>query len=157
MIGDFGSGSGHFAIAMAKIIGDYGKILAVDVREISLEFIRSRAKMENLSNIDYIRANLEINGATGIANGALDLVILITVLSQSNKKEEILKEALRTLKRDGKLLIVEWVQTGPAFASSHEYRITKEEMQKITEGAGFKLDKELDVKSFHYGLLFTKQ
>ncbi|KKP98626.1 MAG: Type 11 methyltransferase [Parcubacteria group bacterium GW2011_GWD2_38_12] len=156
MIGDFGAGSGHFAIAMAKIVGNYGKIFAIDVREASLESVRSRARMANLANINYIRANLEIAGATEIADGILDLVILITVLSQSNKKEEILKEALRVLKRGGKLLVVEWSQTGPAFASSHEYRITKEDMQKIIEGVGFKLDKELDVKSFHYGFLFVK-
>lgn len=156
MIGDFGAGSGHFGIAMAKIVGNYGKIFAVDVRGASLEAVRSRARMSNIANINYIRANLEIIGATGIADGILDLVILITVLSQSNKKEEILKEALRVLKREGKLLMVEWAQTGPAFASSHEYRITKEDMQKIVESVGFKLDKELDVKSFHYGLLFSK-
>lgn len=156
LVGDFGAGSGHFAVAIAKIIGNYGKVFAVDVRDASLDSVKSRARFANLTNIVPIRANLEIIGATGIADESLDFIILVTVLSQSNKKEDVLKEAARTLKREGKLFIVEWAQTGPAFSSAHEYRIPKEEMQHITEGIGFKLDKEVNVKSFHYSLLFVK-
>ena len=156
LIGDFGAGSGHFAVAMAKIVGNYGKVFAVDVRDASLEAVRSRARMSNLTNVNTVRANLEIVGSTGIGDGTLDFVVLITVLSQSNKKEEVLKESFRALKRGGKLVIVEWAQTGPAFASSHEFRVTKEEMQSLTERNGFQLEKNLDVRSFHYGLLFVK-
>lgn len=156
LVGDFGAGSGHFAVAIAKIVGNYGKVFAVDVRDASLDSVKSRARMANLTNIVPIKANLEVIGSTNIAEESLDLVILVTVLSQSNKKEEVLKESLRTLKRDGKLLVVEWVQTGEAFASAHEYRIPKEEMQKIVESIGFKMERDVDVKSFHYGLLFIK-
>lgn len=156
LIGDFGAGSGHFAMAMAKIVGNYGKVFAVDVRDASLEAVRSRARMSNLTNINTIRADLEVVGSTGIAESALDFVMLITVLSQSNKKEEVLKESFRALKRGGKLVIVEWAQTGPAFSSSQEHRISREEMQSLAERNGFQLEKDLDVKSFHYGLLFSK-
>lgn len=156
LIGDFGAGSGHFAVAMAKMVGDYGKVFAVDVRDASLEAVRSRARMANLTNVNTVRANLEVVGSTGIAEGALDFVVLITVLSQSNNKEEILKESLRVLKRGGKLVIVEWIQTGPAFSSSHEFRITREEMQSLAERNGFQFEKDLEVKSFHYGLLLVK-
>lgn len=156
LVGDFGAGSGHFAVAIAKIVGNYGKVFAVDVRDASLDAVKSRARMANLTNINTTKANLETVGGTGIPEGSLDYVILITVLSQSNKKEDILKEALRTIKREGKLLLVEWIQTGAAFAAAHEFRISKEEMRNLAEGVGFKLEKELDVKSFHYGFLFVK-
>lgn len=156
LVGDFGTGTGHFAIAVGKVVGNYGKVFAIDVRDAALDSVKSRARMENLTNIMTIKADLEKIGSTGIADSSLDFVILITVLSQSNNKEEILKESHRTLKRDGKLVVVEWAQTGPAFASAHEYRISKEDLQKIAESVSFKLEKELDVKSFHYGLLFIK-
>lgn len=156
LVGDFGAGSGHFAVAIAKIVGNYGKVFAVDVRDASLDAVKSRARMTNLTNINIIKANLEVLGATGIADGSLDYVILITVLSQSNKKEDILKEAFRAIKREGRLLLIEWIQTGAAFAAAHEYRIAKEEMRNLAESTGFKLEKELDVKSFHYGFLFVR-
>ncbi len=156
LVGDFGAGSGHFAVAIAKIVGNYGKVFAVDVRDASLDAVKSRARMTNLTNINTIKADLEVLGSTGIPDDSLDLVVLITVLSQSNKKEDILKEAERVLKRDGKLLIVEWAQTGPAFAAVHEFRLQKEEMRQLVEKSGLKLDRELDVKSFHYGFLFIK-
>lgn len=156
LVGDFGAGSGYFAASIGKIVGSYGKVFAVDIREASLDAVKSRVRMANLTNVVPIRANLEVMGSTGIADNTLDLVILITVLSQTSSKEAILKESLRTIKRDGRLLIVEWAQTGSAFAASHEYRLPKEDVKKIAEDAGFKFEKEIDVKSFHYGLLFVR-
>lgn len=155
-IGDFGVGSGHFTIEVAKIVGNYGKVFAVDIREAALESVKSRARLENMANIVPIRANLEVAGSTGIADDSLDLVLLITVLSQTNKKDDILKESFRTLKRGGMLVLIDWAEGGVAFDVSAEYRATKEEMQKLAQNAGFRLDKEIDVKSFHYGLLFIK-
>lgn len=155
-VGDFGVGSGHFTVEIAKIVGNYGKVFAVDIREAALESVRSRARLENMANIVPIRANLEVADSTGIADDSLDFVLLITVLSQSNKKEEILKESLRTLKRGGTLVLIDWAQGGVAFDVSAEYRATKEEMQKLAKDAGFQFSKEFDVKSFHYGLLFVK-
>ena len=33
-VGDLGSGSGHYALSVARIVGEHGRVYAVDVQEL---------------------------------------------------------------------------------------------------------------------------
>ena len=79
IVADFGCGSGHITILMAEQVGgknrDQGKVYAVDVMEQPLEFVRSRATSEMLTNIETVRANLEVIGSTKIPPESVELVM----------------------------------------------------------------------------------
>ena len=80
----------------------------MDILRTALETISKRAHAENLANIKTVWSNLEIFGATKIEAGSLDVGLLINTLYQSHKRAEILRESIRLLKKNGKLVIVEW-------------------------------------------------
>ncbi len=89
----------------------------------------------------------------------MDLVILANILYQSKKKKEILKEAKRVLKNNGKIALIEWLtdaSLAPKGDSGWEM-LPKEKAQHMAEAEGLDLDSELDIKeSQHYGLVFRK-
>ena len=49
---DVGSGDGFFTIPAAKIVGDEGRVYALDVDEEAIALLRKKALEEKLMNID---------------------------------------------------------------------------------------------------------
>lgn len=155
-IADFGCGAGFFTILMAKAVGAEGEVFAIDVQKSSLESVGNKAKTEGVVNIKNVWADLEIFGSTKIAADSMDLVLLSNTLFQSNKKEDILKEARRILAPEGKLVVIDWKPEALKVGPKDGYRIHKDNLIKIAEGLEFKLEKEFNAGDYHYGLIFTK-
>ena len=153
-VADFGCGHGYFSIPLAKIF-DQGTIYALDVVEEALQAVESRAGLEKVDNIKIIHCNLEVSESSGLADNSVDLVVLANILFQSQKKSAILKEAKRVLKQGGQLVLIEWID-GSSLAPKQGWLISKEEAQQIVEGKGMILDRELEMDSQHYGLVFKK-
>ncbi|MBU2415976.1 class I SAM-dependent methyltransferase, partial [Patescibacteria group bacterium] len=121
-----------------------------------LEVISKRAKLENLNNIQTIWSNLELFAATKIESGSIDIALLINTLHQSHKRAEILREAVRMLKKEGKLMVVEWDNISSPFGPPPEERV-KIDLIKITaQKLGLKLEDEFSAGQYHYGVIFVK-
>lgn len=155
-IADLGCGAGFFTVLLAKAVGENGEVFAADVQKSSLESVQIKAQAENIFNIKTIWANLEIYGATKIAGDSLDMVLISDVLFQSQKKGAIIKEGWRILSPSGKLAIIDWQPEALDIGPKGGYRLAKNDMVKIAEEAGFKLDSEFDAGDYHYGLMFSK-
>ena len=153
-IADFGCGHGYFSLPLAKFIPD-GEIYAIDVLEKALQAVRSKAEIENIQNIKTIRNNIEKPEGSGVERDSMDMVILANILFQSQKKEEILKEADRVLKKGGSLVVVDWV-AGSTMAPKEGWLISKEALLEMVEAKSFKFIKDLKVDHQHYGLVFKK-
>ena len=150
---DFGCGSGGFSIPLAKILGK-GKVFAFDIQEEALSVLRSRAKLENLQNIETKRCDLETSNATGLEGNSLDLVLVPNLLFQIENKKAIMEEAKRILKKGGQILILDW--SPGAYLGPKEDRVSEEEVKKIAKELDLKLEKEFKAGSYHYGLIFQK-
>lgn len=157
-IADFGCGHGYFAVPLARMVGPTGKVFAVDVLAEALEAVRSRAQMENVSNLEIIRGNLEVSGDSKIRDGEADVVLLHNVLFQTDKKAEVLKEAKRVLKPGGALELIDWrpSQGSGTIGPQGGHRISEEEAKKMGESEGFVFKNTFDAGQFHYGLAFLK-
>ena len=151
---DLGCGHGYFSIPLAKIIPQ-GKVYALDVVKEALEAVKGKAEIEKIDNIKTIHCNLEDLEGSKLADQSVDLVLLANILFQSQKKLAILKEAKRILKKDGQLVLIEWIK-GTSLAPKEGWLISKEEIRQLVETGGLTLDKELDIDSQHYGMIFRK-
>jgi ubiquinone/menaquinone biosynthesis C-methylase UbiE len=156
-VADFGCGSGYFTILAAQKVGSDGKVYALDVQESSLDSVRTKAKAAGVSNIETIRANLEVLGSSGLGDESQDMVLIANVLFQSPKKENIFQEAHRVLKKDAQLVVVDWVKGSGGFGPPDNLRTDDIAMEALVASAGFTFIKKIDAGKFHYGLIFKKQ
>ena len=155
-VADVGCGAGDFSVSVAKIIGNGGRVYAIDVLQSALQSLRSKARLEGLSNIDLIRSDLEMENGSTLPDGFVDLVLLHNVLFQIKDREKVIREANRVLKVDGKMAIMEWSEFSP-IGPIREVRISPTDMLKIVKSNGFEFEKNADAGKYHYGQVFRKK
>ena len=150
---DFGSGAGGWTIPLAKKLEE-GRVFAIDIQEEPLSALESRAKIQGISNIKKIVANVE-ERILGLAGFSCDLVLITDLLFQVDDKKGVFEEAKRVLKPAGRILVVEWApeaSLGPA----GDNRVSQKEVKEIAQKLGFLLEKEFKAGDYHYGLVFKK-
>ena len=150
---EFGCGSGGFTIPLAKRL-DEGLVYGLDIQNAPLSALKSRSLLENIVNIRIIRCNLEKPKGSTLTGSSLDLVLIPNVLFQTENKDAIISEAKRVLKKEGKLVVIDWLPKatqGPA-----EGRVSPEEVKKIVKEHNFNLKKEFEAGKYHFGLVFIK-
>ena len=150
---DFGCGSGGFTIPLAKRLKE-GLVYAVDIQESPLSALKSRALLENVTNIRITRSDLEKPKGSAVPDSSLDLVLISNLLFQIKNKTAIISEAKRVLKKGGVLLVIDWVPRAPQGPA--EGRISAKEVKKIAKDIGLELEKEFEAGKYHYGLVFEK-
>lgn len=156
-VADFGCGNlGYFIIPAAKIVGKTGTAYAVDILKTVLESVRSRAKLEGLTNLETIWANLEDPTSIKIPVESLDVVFLKNVLFQNKKHKEIISSAVKLLKKGGKLLIVDWKKIGIPFGPPVEIRIDKESIKTLATTLKLRLVEETEFGEYFWGLIYQK-
>lgn len=156
-IAELGCGNfGYFVFPAARLVGPLGKVYAVDILKSTLEDIKKQAMLNNLKQIETIWSNIEIFKGTKITSSSLDKVLLINILNQSNKKLEILREAVRMLKSKSKLLIIDWKSIDSPIGPPPDKRINKNDLKALAPKINLILDEEFDAGPYHYALIFHK-
>lgn len=150
---DFGCGSGGWVIPLAKRLKK-GKVYALDVQEEALSSLESRARMEQVFNIEAILCDLENPETLKLASDSTDLVLMTNLLFQLENKEKVFNQANKILRKGGQILIIDWKEASPL--GPKEGRITIEKVREIAEKAGFNLREEFEAGDYHYGLVLIK-
>ncbi|MCK4273287.1 MAG: class I SAM-dependent methyltransferase [Dehalococcoidales bacterium] len=120
---DFGCGPGGYIMPLAKMIGDSGKIYALDINPQAIQSVRVLAVKNGLTNVETTTSD----GATSLPDASLDAVLLYDVLHHLNKPGDVLEELHRVLKPEG-------------FLSMSDHHLTEEEIISRMTGSGhFKL------------------
>ncbi len=157
VVADFGCGSmGYFVFPLSHTVGKHGEVYAIDILKTALQTIDRRKKQENANNITTIWSNLEIYKATPIEAESIDVGFLVNTLYLSRKREDIIRECTRTIKRHGTLLIVEWKKINIPFGPPIEDRVDKENIKIKAQKLGLSLEDEFVAGQYHYGLIFKK-
>jgi ubiquinone/menaquinone biosynthesis C-methylase UbiE len=99
---DFGCGSGHFTIAAAKMVGENGKVYALDVHPLAIEAVKSKVAKEGLLNVRTILSDRN----TGLPDESVDVVLLYRTFYLVKDKRGLLDELHRVLKPDCILSVV---------------------------------------------------
>ena len=101
---DVGCGVGWFSIPMARMVGDGGKVIAVDLQQQMLDMLRRRAeKAAVAARIEFHKCEQNRLGV----DAAVDFVLIFAMLHEVPDQARLLGEAHRLLKPGGRLLLGE--------------------------------------------------
>lgn len=125
---DIGCGMGYFSVAMAKVVGETGKIISVDIQQEMLDTLIKRAKKAGVAN--RIKTFLCDEKDIGIIE-EVDFALTFWMVHETPDQFSFLKQVYSILKKSGKLLLVE----PKAHVTLTEFKQTL----SIAQESGFKL------------------
>jgi len=117
---DYGCGIGSFTLRVAKLVGETGRVYALDKEPYALKRVKEKAEREGLHNIDTILSDRD----TGLPDESVDLILLIGVLPDIKDRRPLLEELHRVLKPNGQL------------STRYCFRLKKEEVLRIMDETG---------------------
>ena len=105
-VADFGSGSGAYVLAIAEALAGSGQVYAIDIQKDLLRRTKNEAEKKGYKNVEILWADLEAPLGSKIADDALELVLVSNLLFQIEDKRQVLHEAKRILRPNGRLAVM---------------------------------------------------
>lgn len=153
-IADLGSSAGFYSFAAARLTGPSGRVYSVDVQKELLEKLKTESLNQGISNIETIWADLDEPNGTKLADDIVDRVIIANVLFQVEEKENLIEEAIRILKPNGKILFVDWTDSYGGLGPKPEDIIRPDVARVMFEDKGLQFEKDVETGDHHYGFVF---
>lgn len=152
---DLGCGPGDYSIHAAQILGEQGKVFAVDIWSEMLVGLNDEAQSLNLNNITTIESN--ICQAINLNDNCADHCLIATVMhgqKVTNTCENLFPEIVRILKPGGQLIIIECKKEEMPFGPPLKMRISPEELEDGVTPYGFQKTDYVDL-GYNYMMLFV--
>ena len=152
-VADIGCGIGYFTIPAAELV-EQNKVYALDISEEMLAEVERRAQISDIKNIVTVQTQ-EYNFK--LPDMGVSFGLIVNVIHEIDDKERMLAEASRMLKIGGKLAIVEWEKTETEYGPPFDHRISREEVKRLLNIAGFEILREQDFNGIFYGITAQKK
>jgi len=129
---DFGCGSGYYTIPAAQIVGNKGKVYALDKDRVCLNEVAKSAQSRKLKNIQVIATSGELK--IPLEDESVDVVLLYDVIHSYYFSPTNRKELLREIYR---------ISNHNAMISVYPRHMDLQDAQDILENANFNFEREL--------------
>lgn len=150
---DMGCGNGFYTVPLARLVGDDGRVIAVDIQREMLELLKDRAAAERLGNIEPVLGTVI---DPKLPPAAIDLVLLVDVYHEFSHPEQMLAAIRRGLKPDGRLALVEFRAEDPNVPIKPLHKMSKAQIMKEFPANGFKLVEEFDKLPWQHLMFFQR-
>lgn len=145
IIGEIGAGRGRYTVFLANETGKNGKVLANDIDEASLAYLRGRCRRSVINNVETVVGEMD---NPLFPDNSLDMAIMVLVYHMIESPDILLRNLKHSLKPGARLVILD-----PRDESiDREFGIDrsktgskvptiKERVQKSARAAGYELIK----------------
>ncbi len=154
VLADIGAGSGYYAFRFAPLVGDKGKILAVDIQPEMLDIIRKRMKAQKVTNVEPVQGT---ETDPKLPAGGVDLILMVDVYHEFSHPYEMTQAMVKALKPGGRLVFVEFRLEDESVPIKRVHKMSQK--QVLREMAQFPLRhvETLDMLPWQHVIIFEKK
>ena len=149
---DIGCGQGFFTIPAANIVGDTGKVYALDVNQTNIDRLREKVFAAGLTNVILKTGKAE---DLIICDACADIIFFGIVLHDFENPLKVLENAHGMLKQTGKLVNLDWKKEPMDIGPPLHIRFDEEKAKQLIESSGFKVQVTKKSGLYHYIIIAT--
>lgn len=159
VIADVGSGPGYYTFKFANLVGDKGKVYAIDTVSEHLNYVEKISAKYDVKNVETIHTP---GDNIGVPESAVDLVYLCSLyhniygMTKQDERESFVGSIYKSLQKDGKLIVVDNAMVDRAEIPYHGPYIAKELIIAQLKYYGFRLVDDYAFIPQRYVLVFQK-
>jgi len=135
---DIGCGMGFFSLPLAKLVGEKGRVVCIDLQEKMIKDLLARAKKAGLT--DRIDARVCSQSSLGVSDLAakIDFALAFALVHEVPDKELLFSEIHSSMKPGAKLLLAE--------PRGHVSKLDFEKTVYIAQSMGFTVAEDLKIR-----------
>jgi ubiquinone/menaquinone biosynthesis C-methylase UbiE len=155
-IADIGCGPGYYTYKFSSLVGEEGRVYALDTKQEHIDFLNSFIKKEGINNIVTIKSKTNdicVQDKVDIAY-MCSLYHIIYGVSSEEERTEFIESIKKSLKKGGKLIVVD---NGPVKDTDLPYHgcyIAKELIISQLQYYGFQFEAYYQIIPQRYVLIF---
>ena len=153
VVADIGAGSGYMTTRIAPLVGPSGRVYATDIQPALLQLLTERVRAAHLANVEVV---LGSDTDTMLAEEAVDIALLVDVYHEFQRPREMLRSIRRSLKPNGRLVLVEYRKEDPTIPIAPTHRLSVAEARAEIEAEGFTFERVIDDLPRQHILLFRR-
>jgi ubiquinone/menaquinone biosynthesis C-methylase UbiE len=124
---DMGCGNGYYTLELARLVGESGKVLAVDIQPEMLSLLNQRTKQAGLSNVEPILGTVI---DPKLPEGKVDLILCVDVYHEFSHPEHMLQAMRDSLKPRGEIVLAEFRLEDPDVPIKLLHKMSKAQIMK---------------------------
>lgn len=153
VVADIGAGTGYYSFKIAEKIPN-GKLYAVEVQNELIDYLKERKAALKDTVISVIKGS---ERSANLPPNSIDLAIMVDVYHELEFPHEMLQSLKTALKKDGKILLIEYRGEDPTVPIKALHKTTVEQLKKELGANGFQLYFLGDFLPIQHFLLFEKK
>jgi len=142
---DIGAGTGFFARAASEIVGEGGRVYAVDMSAEMLSHLKERGEPANMTTVESKEYTIPLE------SDVVDFSLMAFVVHETEDTPRFLAEVQRITRTGGRIAIVEWEKQQEEHGPPMEERMSREEV--IGRLVGFAVVASGILTASHYFIL----
>ncbi|MEP6701147.1 MAG: class I SAM-dependent methyltransferase [Bacteroidota bacterium] len=153
VVADIGAGSGYYTFRIAPRVPD-GKVFAVEIQDEMITLLNNRKKELDNKNVEIIKSD---SVSPHLPDASVDLAFMVDVYHELLFPHEMLQNIRKALKKDGKLLLMEYKAENPAVAIKALHKMSVEQVKRELVANGFTFDYLGDFLPIQHLMIFKKK
>lgn len=153
VVADIGAGTGYYSFRVAKITTG-GKVYAVDVQDEMLRMMQERKQSLNDKTVEVVKGS---STSVNLPDNSVDLAFMVDVYHELEYPKEILQSIYKSLKADGRLLLIEYRGEDPAIPIKPLHKTTVNQLNRELGANGFVLAERGDFLPIQHFLVYKKK
>ncbi|MEP6582739.1 MAG: methyltransferase domain-containing protein [Ginsengibacter sp.] len=151
-VADIGAGTGYYSFRIAEKVPQ-GKVYAVEIQDDFIKYLNNKKKELKIKNVEVIKGS---DHSPNLPENSIDLVMMADVYHELEYPYEMLQSIKKSLKQNGKLLLLEYRGEDAALAIKPLHKTTILQLNKELAANGFKLVYDGEFLPIQHFLLYQK-